>query len=100
MRVPSTTSPPGGTLRARIRLTVSSTSLEDRRHRTINTRPAIAVETVKTTITRNFLMDGGGLSSKDAKKLAAIDMKKIARFKNVEDTPPLSSRRSSSSDTK
>jgi len=55
---------------------------------------------VKTTITTNVLRDGGGLSSRDAKKLAAIDMKKIARFKNVDDIPPLSSKRSSSSDTK
>jgi hypothetical protein len=45
-------------------------------------------------------MDGGGLSSKDAKKLAPTDIKKMAKFRNIEDVPPLSSTRSSSSDTK
>jgi hypothetical protein len=76
------------------------TSPEDLLQRKNSTNPVIAVEAVKTTMTMNVLMEGGGLSSKDARKLAPIDVKKMAKFKNVEDIPPLSSTRSSSSDTK
>jgi hypothetical protein len=55
---------------------------------------------VRTTMTKNLLTDTGGLSRSDAKKVAPVDKKKIARFKNVDETPPLPSKWSSSSDTR
>jgi|SRR5580658_3637011 hypothetical protein len=91
---------PLGMLRARIRLIMSVASSEDLHQRTVSTNPVIVVKTIKTTMTTNVLMDGGGLSNKDVRKLAPTDKKKIAKFRNVEDVPPLSSTRNSSSDTK
>ena len=64
-----------------MRLIVSVRSPEYLRHRTNSTKPAIVLEMVRPTMTMNLLMDEGGLSSKEAKKLAPVDMKKMARFK-------------------
>jgi hypothetical protein len=83
-----------------MRRIVSVRSPEYLRQSTSRTSPAIVLEMVNTTMTTNLLKDAGGLSSKEAKKLAPIDMKKIARFKHAEDGPPRSRRRNSSSETR
>jgi hypothetical protein len=60
---------------------VFAASLEDRSHMTPNTTPAIKQPTVKAITMMNLWIDFGLLKSSDAKKLAPIDKKKIARFK-------------------
>jgi hypothetical protein len=69
---------------------VDFASPEHLRQRINITNPAANVTIVRTVITTNILTDFTSVRSSDTKKLAPTDVKKIARFKNVEAGPPLS----------